>query len=53
MGCKLSYESDIAGICRLSVHAGVKNIGIYLWPFPSPLDRRRHRIEILSYSNDL
>ena len=26
MGCKLSYEFDIAGICRLSVHAGVKNI---------------------------
>ena len=48
MGFKLSYEFDIAGICRLSVHAGVKNIGIYLRPFPSPLDRRRQRTEILS-----
>lgn len=48
MGCKLSYEFDIAGICRLSVHAGVKNIGIYLRPFSSPLDRRRYRIKILN-----
>lgn len=47
MGCKLSYEFDVAGICRLSVHAGVKNIGIYLRPFSSPLDCCRHWIEIL------
>lgn len=54
MGCKLSYEFDVAGIFRLSVHAGVKNIGIYLRPFSSTLDRCRYRIEILScYSNDL
>ena len=26
MGCKLSYEFQIMGICRLNVHAGVKNI---------------------------
>ena len=48
MDCKLSYEFDVAGICRLSVHAGVKNIGIYLRPFSSPLDRCRYRIEILN-----
>ena len=35
------------GIFRLSVHAGVKNIGIYLRPFSSPLDCRRYRVEIL------